>query len=95
MASIYIIESKKLNRFYTGSCMDLSYRMDQHINKEFIKSFTAKTDDWELYFFIDDLQYEQSRQIERHIKKMKSKKYIMNLKLHPAIAERLKKKYTA
>ncbi len=93
MASVYILFSNKLDRFYTGSCLDLSYRINQHLNKEFIKIFTAKTDDWELYFFMDDLQYEQCRHVERHIKNMKSKKYITNLKLHPAIAIRLKEKY--
>ena len=69
MASVYILFSKKLDRFYTGSCNDLSYRIEQHLNKDFIRSFTAKTDDWELFFYVDNLQYAQARLIEEHIKK--------------------------
>ena len=93
MASVYILFSDHLNRFYIGSCKDLSYRIDQHLNKEFIKSFTAKAEDWELYISIDNLVYEQARLIELHVKKMKSKNYIQNLRKYPEIIERLKKKY--
>jgi putative endonuclease len=93
MASVYILFSKKLDRFYTGSCKDLSYRIDQHFNKDFGKSFTAKTDDWEMFFFVDDLHYAQARMIEKHIKNMKSKVYIQNLKKHPEIMLKLIIKY--
>jgi putative endonuclease len=93
MASIYILYSKKLNRYYAGSCKDLSYRIDQHLNKEYIKSFTAKTDDWDLFFSDDGLKYEQARLIESHIKRMKSKVFIENLRKYPEIFERLKLKY--
>jgi putative endonuclease len=93
MASVYILYSNNLNRFYIGSCRDLSYRIGQHLNKEFIKSFTAQTEDWQLYFSIDDLRYEQSRLIEQHIKKMRSKIYIQNLKRYPEMVERIKVKY--
>lgn len=93
MASVYILFSQKLNRFYTGSCKDLSYRIEQHLNKEFTDSFTTRTDDWKLFLFCDDLKYEQARAIEMHIKQMKSKSYIQNLKKYPEIIEKLKLKY--
>jgi putative endonuclease len=93
MASVYILYSKKLNRFYIGSCNDLSYRIDQHLTKSFIKSFTAKSDDWEIFLSIDDLEYQQARSVELHIKKMKSKIYIENLKKYLAIAKKLIEKY--
>jgi putative endonuclease len=93
MASVYILYSKKLGNFYTGSCKDLSYRIEQHLNKEFTGSFTAKTQDWELYLSIDGLEYQQALSIETHLKKMKSKNYIQNLSKYPEIMERLKNKY--
>ena len=93
MASVYILHSKKLNRFYIGSCKDLSYRFDQHLNKEFKESFTAKAEDWELYLSIDELIYHQARLIEAHLKKLKSKTYIKNLSKYPEIIELLKEKY--
>ena len=94
MASVYILFSKNLDRFYTGSCNDLDFRLNQHLNKEFAKSFTAKSNDWELFLLIDDLQYEQARLIERHIKKMKSKTYIQNLKKYPELVQKLIAKYS-
>ena len=93
MASVYVIFSKKLNRFYTGSCEDITYRIKQHFNKHFSHGFTAKADDWELFFFVDNLHYTQARSIEQHIKKMKSKAYIQNLKKYPEIIQKLIVKY--
>ncbi|HCN83548.1 MAG TPA: hypothetical protein DIT07_07975 [Sphingobacteriaceae bacterium] len=93
MASVYILHSVQLDRFYTGSSKDLSYRIDQHANKEFLKSFTAKADDWTLFFFKDDLEFKQARLIEQHIKEMKSKRYIQNLKAYPEIMEKLMLRY--
>ncbi len=94
MASVYILYSKKLDRFYVGSCKDLSFRIDQHLKKEFTESFTASAEDWELYLSIDELRYGLARLIEVHLKKMKSKTYIQNLKKYPEIIERLKVKYS-
>ena len=93
MASIYILHSIQLDKFYIGSCKDLNYRIGQHLNKEFIKSFTSKADDWTLFFFADGLEYKQARLIEHHIKAMKSKSYIHNLKSYPEIIEKLSEKY--
>lgn len=46
--------------------------------------------DWELYFSVDDLAYQQVRSIESHKKKIRSKIYIQNLKKYPEIIEKLK-----
>ncbi len=94
MASVYIFFSNHLNRFYIGSCKDLSYRIDEHINKTFTHSYTAKADDWVLFFHADDFEYEQARAIEKHIKNMKSFTYILNLRKYPEILELLKSKYS-
>jgi len=51
MASVYILFSEKLNRFYTGSCLDLPQRLQSHKDKSFTDSFTSKTEDWELFFY--------------------------------------------
>jgi putative endonuclease len=93
MASVYILFSSHLNRFYVGSCADRTYRIGQHLSKEFKASFTAKAEDWELFLFIDDLTYSQARGIEGHIKRMKSKEYIFNLKQYPDMQEKLKLRF--
>ncbi len=61
MASVYILYSHMLDRFYTGSCKDVAYRIGQHINKEYTKSFTTNADDWLLFFSLDGLEYKQAR----------------------------------
>ena len=93
MASVYILFSNALDKFYCGSCKDLEYRLDQHFNKKFKKSFTSKVSDWKLFFFIDNLEFQQARAIEQHIKKMKSRTYILNLKKYSEMIEKLKMKY--
>ena len=93
MASVYILFSEKLNRFYAGSCLDLLQRLQSHKDKNFTDSFTSKTEDWELFFTINDLDYKQSRLIELHIKKMKSIIYIKNLKQYPELVAKLIERY--
>ena len=56
-------------------------------------SFTSKTEDWELFFTINDLDYKQSRSIELHIKKMKSVIYIKNLRQYPGMVAKLIERY--
>ena len=93
MATVYILYSAKLNKYYIGSCADFTERFRQHQEGFFSDSFTEKANDWEVFYLLDGLTYSQSRKIELHIKKMKSKKYIQNLKNYPEIAEKLKALY--
>ena len=94
MASVYILYSDQLNRYYVGSCEDLALRMEQHLNGVFKGSYTSKADDWVLYWHMDQLGYSQARLIEKHIKGMKSRKYLNDLKQYPEIAIRLRNLYT-
>jgi putative endonuclease len=89
VAVVYVLYSPSLDQFYVGSCADLAYRTKQHLSQHFPGAFTGKATDWEMYFFWDNLTYIQARSIEAHIKKMKSKNYIENLKKYPRIMERL------
>jgi putative endonuclease len=71
----------------------LSERVDQHLSKHFPDAFTAKARDWKIYFYLESLSYEQARKIEAHIKRMKSKRYIENLKRFPELTEKLIRLY--
>ena len=93
MATVYIIYSKSIDAYYIGSCLDLQLRLQQHNSHQFSVAFTQRADDWEIFFSISELSYDQARKIEKHIKRMKSRKYVENLKKHPAISARLLKKY--
>ncbi|MBR11036.1 MAG: excinuclease ABC subunit C [Rickettsiales bacterium] len=94
-AIAYILHSKKLNRFYTGSTeLDALDRLDLHLGKYYGKDkFTAKADDWTLFLVIECDNKSQAMAIEKHIKKMKSSKYISNLKQYPEMIVKLLEKY--
>jgi len=72
---------------------DLNVRLDFHLNPIETRKFTAKAKDWTLFIAIDKLSKNQANNIEKHIKKMKSKIYIQNLLKYPEIIEKLKNKY--
>ena len=93
MATVYILCSENLDRFYTGSCVEFHPRFEDHLYKIYPESFTSKSEDWKLFLLIENLSYSQARSIEIHIKKMKSKVYIQNLARYPGIIDRLKERY--
>ena len=93
MASVYILFSKQLNKYYTGSCLDLKKRIEEHKTGYYINSYTAHATDWELFLSIDKLDESSARNIEKHVKSMKSKKYIENLKQYPELKETLVSMY--
>ena len=93
MACLYILYSKKLERYYTGSCNEFDKRLLQHVSGDDNSSFTAKADDWEVFLMLDGLSYRQSRDIEAHVKKMKSSKYIRNLAKYPELLKKLVERY--
>ena len=91
----YILYSKKLDRFYVGSTsVETNLRLQRHLAKYYgNEKFTAKTDDWVLFFDIKCKSFSQAQKIEKHIKLMKSKKYIENLKKYPEISMKLLEQY--
>ncbi len=95
MATIYIIYSTRIDQFYIGSCLDMKQRLEQHLNKSYQVGFTHRADDWNIFYLKENIEYQTARKIEEHIKRMKSKKYIHDLKKHPEIMDRLIQKYDA
>jgi putative endonuclease len=88
--SVYILYSFKLNRFYIGTSDDVQRRLLEHNNASFKDAFTSKGIPWILFLTIDGLSSESAYRIERHIKKMKSKSYIKNLKKYPEMISKLR-----
>jgi putative endonuclease len=87
----YILHSAILDRFYVGSTsLEATDRLDNHVMKYYgTLKFTAKAEDWILYYSFECSSYNQARKIEHHIKQKKSKKYIRNLELYPEMALKL------
>ena len=92
--SVYILYSSKLNRYYIGTTDDVQVRLEEHNNIKYTNSYTSRGIPWVLHLSIDHLSSEKAYQLERHIKRMKSKNYIQNLKLYPEMIARLLEKQT-
>jgi len=93
MFIVYILYSKKLNRYYIGFTEDFEQRLDFHRDKAQSRKFTYNADDWEIYLKIDCSSKSQGLAIEKHIKSMKSKTYIENLLKYPEMILKLKSRY--
>ncbi len=95
MPGCYILFSQSLNQFYIGATHeDVVHRIQKHNQGTYGKSkFTSKAKDWVLFLFIECNDYSQAVNIERHIKKMKSKTYITNLAKYPEMILKLKDRY--
>ena len=93
MAVVYILYSKNIDSYYIGSCINLKKRIEAHNKGEFSKAYTKRSNDWIIFFKIENLEYNQARKIEKHIKNMKSRKYLENLKKYNEISQKLILKY--
>ena len=91
MVGCYIIHSEKLCKFYIGVTQDdVVSRIKKHNDSSYGKHrFTAKANDWELFLFIDCLDYGHALRVERKVKSMKSSVYIRNLVTYPELVEKL------
>ncbi len=89
MAAFYILYSESIDTFYIGSCLDIKTRITQHNSEHFKNAFTSKANDWEIFYLMEKLSFDIARSIETHVKKMKSRIYLENLKKYPEIIEKL------
>ena len=88
----YIIFSKSTNRYYVGYTSDIQERLKLHNDGYFGKrSYTHKASDWDLFLLIPCETIEQAVFVESKIKKMKSRKYIENLKKYPELLKKIMK----
>ena len=69
--TVYILHSKKLNRFYTGETANFDMRLEFHRNAPAHK-FTAKAKDWTLFLKFECDSKKQAVTIEKHIKNILS-----------------------
>ena len=90
----YILHSTRLNQFYVGvSHEGIEQRLLDHNTQYYGRNhFTAQVDDWEVFIIIECSSYAHAMKVEKHIKKMKSSKYIKNLKRYPEMVQRILEK---
>ena len=77
MASVYVLFSEKLNKFYVGACVDLERRLYEHNIGH--SKFTSLGIPWRLVYKEEypDLPLAKRRELE--IKRKKSRQYLLKL----------------
>jgi putative endonuclease len=91
--TVYILYSLSINHYYVGQTENFDVRYRLHLDKELTGNFTKRASDWKVFYRIECSTRKQAVNIEAHIKRMKSIKYILNLKKYPEIEKKLKDKY--
>ena len=94
MNYVYIIQSKLDQSFYIGKTSNLEKRLDFHNSYVLNIGITRRKIPWEYYHILEMEDAAIATRIEQHIKRMKSRKYIENLKKYPEMTEKLLKKYS-
>ena len=77
MAWVYILHSKKIDKYYVGACSDLDRRIYEHSIGH--SKFTSTGIPWELVYKEEWEDLVLAKQRELKIKKMKSRAYIEGL----------------
>jgi putative endonuclease len=94
MASVYIIFSDSIGKFYIGYTTEtVQIRLEKHNSKHYNNKYTASGIPWSIFIEIQCQSVSQAIKIEKHIKDMKSKAYIHNLKKYPELAIKLRERY--
>jgi putative endonuclease len=68
-------------------------RLKKHNFHLYGSTYTSKTNDWEIFITLQCETVSQAMKIEKHIKSMKSKIYIENLKKYPDIIQKILKNF--
>jgi len=91
VASLYILFSSDLNKYYVGITKEfVDARVNKHNTSFYGKHFTSAANDWQTVFEIECESFSEARQMELYIKKMKSRKFIEKLIADEKEIEKLK-----
>ncbi|PTX41924.1 putative endonuclease [Christiangramia gaetbulicola] len=71
---LYILFSKKLDRFYVGATGNLQKRLEKHLSSS--SGFTSKVRDWTIIYSEEYERKEDAFKREKQIKLWKSRKMI-------------------
>jgi len=92
---VYIIYSESADRFYIGETSNVQERINQHNSGFYDFAFSKQASDWNLYWSLECNSRSQAIKIEKHIKKMRNRKFYENLILYPEISQKLLIRFTS
>ena len=76
MYFIYILYSRKIDRYYVGTTDDVAKRLVEHNSGLYNNSFTSKGIPWDLRLSFECDSSEAAYDLERFLKKMKSRIFL-------------------
>ena len=76
MYFIYIIYSKKLDRYYVGTTDGVLKRLCEHNSRFYNESFTVKGIPWELSLSFECESSQKAYGLEKFLKRMKSRVFL-------------------
>ncbi len=83
-----------MNRYYVGHTSDFEQRIKMHNDGHFGgKTYTRRAKDWEEFLLIPCSTAKLAVYLEMKIKRMKSRKYIENLKKYPDLIKKIIREY--
>lgn len=85
MYFIYIIYSKKLDRYYVGTTDDIEKRFVEHNSGFYSQAFTVKGVPWELSLSFECESSQKACGIEQFLKRMKSRIFLEKVIVDPGI----------
>ncbi|PCJ98813.1 MAG: excinuclease ABC subunit C [Flavobacteriaceae bacterium] len=86
---LYIIYSKTLDKFYIGETPNIQNRIQQHNQHYFKTNFTKSANDWSIVLSKKCDSKENAIYLEKFVKRMKSKKFVLKLIANPQILDDL------
>ncbi len=92
---VYVLHSPSLDRYYVGSTsLPANERLARHNQGYYDNKWSASGVPWMVFLEIQCTSLSTAKAIESHIKRMKSRRYIENLRRYPEMIEKLLSQYT-
>jgi putative endonuclease len=91
---VYIIKSQKTDHYYVGETPNVDARIDFHNDSQKNTNSTKRGIPWELYWKLQVEDRAIAKKIEGHIKRLKSRKYIEDIRKYKDVSEKLIVKYS-
>src|SRR5690606_8023267 len=87
MHYLYILFSKKADRYYVGETPDLDIRLSQHVRHHFKSGFTKTANDWKIVLSKKCGSKEDAIYLEKFIQRMQSRKFVEKIIADPTILD--------
>jgi putative endonuclease len=92
MYFIYILYSQKLDRYYVGTTDDVDKRLVEHNSGLYNNSFTSKGIPWDLRLCFECCSSTAAYELERFLKRMKSRVFLEKVIVDPDILSDIQNK---